>query len=204
MQGSTCAFVESIMRTAGCSTGLFTSPHLVDIRERFRFNGKPVSEELFTKHFWAVWDLLKAHDSPTTPMPTYFRFLTLLGLYMFIHEKVQVVVLEVGLGGRWDATNVVPAPVVCGVTSLGYDHVELLGHTLTLIAGEKAGIFKPNVPAFTSPQDPEAMASLQRRADELQIPLKEAEPLEKLFSTLDPASGCDKLTLGLAGSHQVR
>ena len=137
-------------------------------------------------------------------MPTYFRFLTLLGLHMFIYEKVGVVVLEVGLGGRWDATNVVPSPVVCGVTSLGYDHVELLGHTLTEIAGEKAGIFKPKVPAFTSPQDAEAMASLQRRADELQIPLKVVDPLEELYCTLDPACGIDKLTLGLAGTHQVR
>jgi hypothetical protein len=123
--------------------------------------------------------------------------------WMPVLMKVQVVILEVGLGGRWDATNVVPAPVVCGVTSLGYDHVELLGHTLALIAGEKAGIFKPNVPAFTSPQDPEAMESLERRANELQIPLTVVSPLDMLFNKLDPASGSDHLTLGLAGSHQV-
>jgi len=199
-KGSTCAFAESILREAGCSTGLFTSPHLVDIRERFRINGEPVAKEIFVLRFWEVWDRLQAKVTPEFPMPTYFRFLTLLGLHIFIQQKVQAVVLEVGLGGRWDATNVVPAPKVCGVSSLGYDHMELLGHTLREIAGEKAGIFKAGVPAFTSPQEEEAMLSLQARADQLQIPLEVVTPITE-YST-DPASGLQTVELGLAGEHQ--
>jgi folylpolyglutamate synthase/dihydrofolate synthase len=100
--------------------------------------------------------------------PPYFYFLTLLALRVFHAERVDVAVLEVGLGGRWDATNVVPAPAVCGITSLGYDHMDILGHTLTLIAGEKAGIIKAGVPAVTTTQPEEARVVLEQRAQELQ------------------------------------
>jgi folylpolyglutamate synthase/dihydrofolate synthase len=100
--------------------------------------------------------------------PPYFYFLTLLALRVFHAERVDVAVLEVGLGGRWDATNVVPAPAVCGITSLGYDHMEVLGHTLTLIAAEKAGIMKAGVPAVTTSQPEEARIVLERVAHELQ------------------------------------
>jgi folylpolyglutamate synthase len=102
-------------------------------------------------------------------MPPYFYFLTLLALRVFHAERVDVAVLEVGLGGRWDATNVVPAPAVCGITSLGYDHMDILGHTLTLIAGEKAGIMKSGVPAVTTEQPDEAAVVLRARAEELQV-----------------------------------
>ena len=102
-------------------------------------------------------------------MPPYFYFLTLLALRVFHAERVDVVVLEVGLGGRWDATNVVPAPVVCGITSLGYDHMDILGHTLTLIAGEKAGIMKRGVAAVTTEQPEEAAVVLRARAADLQV-----------------------------------
>jgi folylpolyglutamate synthase len=100
--------------------------------------------------------------------PPYFYFLTLLALRVFHAERVDVAVLEVGLGGRWDATNVVPAPAVCGITSLGYDHMDILGHTLTLIAGEKAGILKAGVPAVTTTQPEEARVVLEQRAQKLQ------------------------------------
>jgi len=102
-------------------------------------------------------------------MPPYFYFLTLLALRVFHAERVDVAVLEVGLGGKWDATNVVPAPAVCGITSLGYDHMDILGHTLTLIAGEKAGIMKRGVPAVTTEQPEEAAAVLRARAAEMQV-----------------------------------
>jgi folylpolyglutamate synthase/dihydropteroate synthase len=102
-------------------------------------------------------------------LPPFFYFLTLLALRIFHHERVDVAVLEVGLGGRWDATNLVPSPAVCGISSLGYDHMEILGHTLTEIAGEKAGIFKPGVPAVSAPEQPaEAAAVLERQAEKLQ------------------------------------
>lgn len=190
-KGSTCAFTERMLRESGFRTGLFTSPHLLDVRERFRLNGEEVHKDIFLDHFWWCWDRLKA-DNPK--LPGFFRFCTLLGLRMFAAEKVDVAILEVGLGGRLDATNVVKSPVVCGIASLGFDHMELLGDTLAKIAWEKAGIFKAGVPAFTAPQKEEAMGSLQKRASQLGITLEEARPLEEY--------GLHDLQLGLGGEHQ--
>lgn len=190
-KGSTCAFTERMLRESGFRTGLFTSPHLLDVRERFRLNGEEISKDRFLDHFWWCWDRLKADNEK---LPGFFRFCTLLGLRMFTAEKVDVAILEVGLGGRLDATNVVKSPVVCGIASLGYDHMELLGNTLAKIAWEKAGIFKAGVPAFTAPQKEEAMGSLQKRARELGITLEEAPPLEEY--------GLHDLQLGLGGDHQ--
>ncbi|KAH8958519.1 hypothetical protein BDL97_06G029200 [Sphagnum fallax] len=193
-KGSTCAFVESMLRASGFRTGLFTSPHLFDIRERFRFNGVEVPKDIFLHHFWWCWDRLQADAGPEGKMPGFFRFLTILAIRMFTAEQVDVAILEVGLGGRLDATNVVRSPVVCGVASLGYDHMELLGNTLAMIAGEKAGIFKAGVPAFTAPQPKEAMDVLLKRAKELSISLEIAPTLESY--------GVENVQLGLEGEHQ--
>ena len=114
-------------------------------------------------------------------MPGYFRFLTLLGYYVFMKEGVNVAIMEVGLGGRIDSTNVVKRPVVCGIASLGFDHTELLGDTLAKIAREKAGIFKAGVPAYTMIQEGEAMETLQVCAKEVGIDLT----LSKELSTYD-------------------
>ncbi|CAI7798884.1 unnamed protein product [Closterium sp. NIES-53] len=111
-KGSTCAMAESMLRASGHTTGLFTSPHLVDVRERFRLNGEMVSVDTFLKHFWWCYDRCKeAASSPSSPipMPAYFRFLTLLALRIFTHTQVDVAILEVGIGGRFDATNIVNA-----------------------------------------------------------------------------------------------
>ncbi|CAI5968599.1 unnamed protein product [Closterium sp. NIES-65] len=191
-QGSTCAMAESMLRASGHTTGLFTSPHLVDVRERFRLNGEMVPVDTFLQHFWWCYDRCKeAASSPSSPipMPAYFRFLTLLALRIFTHTQVDVAILEVGIGGRFDATNIVKRPAVCGVSSLGFDHMELLGNTLALIAGEKAGIFKAGVPAVTAPQEEEAMEVLRQRAAELQV----ARPWHEV------APG---VRVGLAGRHQ--
>ncbi|XP_021901143.1 folylpolyglutamate synthase-like [Carica papaya] len=166
LEGSTCTFTESILRNCGFRTGLFTSPHLIDIRERFRLNGVEICEEKFLTYFWWCYNRL----------------------------KVDVVILEVGLGGRFDATNVVQAPVVCGISSLGYDHMEILGNTLGEIAGEKAGIFKREVPAFTVPQPEEAMGVLEERASKLDVHLQVAQPLDE--------SLLNGQKLGLEGEHQ--
>ncbi|XP_047943849.1 folylpolyglutamate synthase isoform X1 [Salvia hispanica] len=190
-KGSTCTFTESILRSCGFHTGLFTSPHLIDVRERFRLGGSDVCEEKFLEYFWWCWDRLKERTSDEVPMPTYFRFLALLAFKIFAAEGVDVVILEVGLGGKFDATNVVESPVVCGIASLGYDHMEILGNTLGQIAGEKAGIFKSGVPAFTIPQPEEAMAVLVQKASELGVNLQEADPMHP-----------SDLHLGLAGEHQ--
>ncbi|GJN09336.1 hypothetical protein PR202_ga27336 [Eleusine coracana subsp. coracana] len=136
----------------------------------------------------------KEKTDDDVPMPPYFRFLALLAFKIFSAEQVDVAVLEVGLGGKFDATNVVKAPVVCGISSLGYDHMEILGNTLGEIAGEKAGIFKKGVPAYTAPQTEEAMMSLKQRASELGISLQVADPLEPHQLKNQP--------LGLHGEHQ--
>ncbi|GLT69053.1 hypothetical protein SLA2020_412350 [Shorea laevis] len=128
------------------------------------------------------------------PMPTYFRFLALLAFKIFAAEQVDVAILEVGLGGKFDATNLVQAPIVCGISSLGYDHMEILGNTLGEIAGEKAGIFKHGAPAFTVPQPDEAMRVLEEKASKLDVHLQVAPPL-----VADLLNG---LKLGLEGEHQ--
>jgi len=197
-KGSTCAFVDACLRRAGTRTGLYTSPHLVDIRERYRIDGRPVSKTTFTRNFWWLHAKLRETCEADLGMPAYFRFLTLLGFRIFTERAVDAVVLEVGLGGRLDATNVIRRPAVCGVTSLGLDHVEVLGDTVGKIAREKAGIFKPHCPAITSPQVPEAMQALERRAAEVDgCSLTTARPLREWRTP----SG-DPIRLGLAGKHQ--
>ncbi|KAH9324310.1 hypothetical protein KI387_004488, partial [Taxus chinensis] len=193
-KGSTCAFAESILRACGYRTGLFTSPHLIDICERYRLNGMEIEQETFLKHFWWCWHQLKDDCTKDVPMPNYFRLLTLVAFKIFTAEKVDVAILEVGLGGKYDATNVVKSPVVCGIASLGFDHMEILGDTLSQIAGEKAGIFKPRVPAITVPQPEEAMEVLKDKASELSVPLQVALPLS--------LSSLGGFKLSLAGDHQ--
>ncbi|KAG8646571.1 hypothetical protein MANES_09G016200v8 [Manihot esculenta] len=141
-KGSTCAFCEAILRECGFRTGLFTSPHLIDVRERFRIDGFDISEDKFLLHFWDCWNQLKEHVSDDLPMPPLFQFLTVLAFKIFVCEKVDVAIIEVGLGGKRDSTNVIKEPVVCGITPLGMDHTEVLGNTLGCIASHKAGIFK--------------------------------------------------------------
>eukprot|EP00268_Persea_americana_P056909 TRINITY_DN6771_c0_g1_i9.p1 TRINITY_DN6771_c0_g1~~TRINITY_DN6771_c0_g1_i9.p1 ORF type:complete len:344 (+),score=76.24 TRINITY_DN6771_c0_g1_i9:1565-2596(+) len=153
-----------------------------------------ICEEKFLAYFWWCWDKLKEKNNEDVPMPTYFRFLVLLGFKIFAEEQVDVAILEVGLGGKFDATNVVQSPIVCGISSLGYDHMEILGNTLGEIAGDKAGIFKHGVPAFTVPQPQEAMSALEYRASQLGITLQVATPLDiRLLNGQQ---------LGLDGEHQ--
>ncbi|XP_043816861.1 folylpolyglutamate synthase isoform X2 [Manihot esculenta] len=193
-KGSTCTFTESILRHCGFHTGLFTSPHLIDVRERFRLDGEDICEEKFLAYFWWCYDRLKEKTTEDIPMPTYFRFLALLAFKIFAAEQVDVAILEVGLGGTFDATNVVQTHVVCGISSLGYDHMEILGNTLGEIAGEKAGIFKNGVPAFTVPQPDEAMRVLEEKASKRDVPLQVAPPLDSNL--------LNGLKLGLEGEHQ--
>ncbi|XP_057960175.1 folylpolyglutamate synthase-like isoform X1 [Malania oleifera] len=193
-KGSTCTFTESILRNCGFRTGLFTSPHLIDIRERFRLDGIDICEKKFLAYFWWCWATLKEKTNEDIPMPTLFHFLALLAFKIFAAEQVDVAILEVGIGGKFDATNVVQTPVVCGISSLGYDHMEILGHTLAEIAGEKAGIFKHGVPAFTVSQPDEAMRVLEEKASNLDVDLQVAPPLD--------ANLLNGLQLGLDGEHQ--
>lgn len=193
-KGSTCSFAESVLRNCGFHTGLFTSPHLIDVRERFLLDGAQICEQKFLAYFWWCYDRLKEKTNDDIPMPTYFRFLALLAFKIFSAEQVDVAIMEVGLGGKFDATNVVQAPIVCGISSLGYDHMEILGNTLGQIAGEKAGILKESVPAFTVPQPEEAMSVLEENASKLNVNLQVASPLDPNL--------LNGLQLGLDGEHQ--
>lgn len=198
-KGSTCAFTESILRRGyGLRTGLFTSPHLVYPNERIRINGVPLSDEKFVRYFWEVHDTLQATSTPDLGLPPFFRFLTLMGFKAFIEEGVDVAIIEVGLGGRTDATNCLSKPAATGITSLGYDHMEVLGDTIEEIAFEKAGILKKDCPAVCSPQVESALEVVQERA------LKVGVRCFSLVDTIDSylPDGMDMPLLGIAGDVQ--
>ncbi|XP_069039402.1 folylpolyglutamate synthase, mitochondrial isoform X3 [Lepisosteus oculatus] len=196
-KGSTCAFTERILRNCGLRTGFYSSPHLVQVRERIRINGQPISKELFTKYFWQVYGRLdETKDSHYGSMPAYFRFLTILAFHVFLQEKVDLAVIEVGIGGAYDCTNIIRRPWVCGVSSLGIDHTSILGDTIEKIAWQKGGIFKPGVPAFTVKQLESPMNVLKARAEEIGCSLQVCPDLEEY------ESGGERLRLGLEGDHQ--
>lgn len=150
-KGSTASMCESILRRRySCVTGMFTSPHLIDIRERIRVNGSPVSREVFGKAYWQVRKRLESYSENSGDLPLlpgYFRMLVLVALYVFSRYSptIDVIILEVGMGGRYDATNIIDTDqrnVVCGIAQLDFDHTRVLGDTLEQIAWEKGGIFK--------------------------------------------------------------
>lgn len=156
-KGSTAHLTEALLREAGYKTGLYTSPHLIDLRERIRLDGKPVAEGDFTRLLAAMEPHLRRLK------PTYFEIMTAAAFLLFADQGVDYAVVEVGLGGRLDATNVI-LPAACAITTIDYDHMDKLGHTLTAIAGEKAGIIKPGVPVVSSPQPAAARKVLRARA----------------------------------------
>ncbi|XP_055087445.1 folylpolyglutamate synthase, mitochondrial isoform X1 [Periophthalmus magnuspinnatus] len=196
-KGSTCAFTERILRSYGFRTGFYSSPHLVQVRERIRINGQPIGKELFAKYFWQVYGrLYETKDVNDGEMPGYFRFLTILAFHVFLQEKVDLAIIEVGIGGAYDCTNIIRRPWVCGISSLGIDHTQLLGDTMEKIAWQKGGIFKPGVPAFTVKQPEEAMMVLKDRAKEIGCSLQVCPGL------MDYDTDGGPIWLGLAGQHQ--
>ncbi len=173
-KGSTAAFLERILRDAGFRTGLNTSPHLERINERIRISGEEIADqrfaEIFTRIHAVIEELLA--EGKLRAHPTYFECVTALAFEAFARERVEFAVIEVGLGGRLDATNVV-TPLVSVITRIDFDHENFLGHSLREIAGEKAGILKAQVPAVFAAQLPEARAVLLERAKELRCPVVE-------------------------------
>ena len=166
-KGSVCAMIDSICCAQGYRTGLFISPHLVTFRERIRVNGEMISEDAVADGLTMIRDLIADWD----PHPTFFEVTTALALKHFSEAKIDVVVLETGLGGRLDATNAVRSDVSV-ITPIGLDHEMWLGHTLAEIAGEKAGIIKPAVPVVSAPQRPEAEQVIRARATECGSPMQ--------------------------------
>ncbi|KFG78430.1 Folylpolyglutamate synthase [Metarhizium anisopliae] len=182
-KGSTCAFVDSILsqyqrsKSTPSKTGLFISPHLIAVRERIRIDSAPISEDLFAKYFFQVWDRLGEsntcpEDAAPGSRPLYARYLTLMSWHAFLQEGVDCAVYETGIGGEFDATNIVERPVASGISTLGIDHVFVLGDTVDKIAWHKAGIMKPGSPAFTVEQVPSAAEVLQTRAKDKGVDLK--------------------------------
>jgi dihydrofolate synthase/folylpolyglutamate synthase len=159
-KGSTAAFVESILRAAGRRTGLYTSPHLHTWRERVQVDRRPIAKADVAAWIERLHPLVEAMRDGEQGSPTYYEISTALALGYFAEQGVDAAVLEVGLGGRLDATNVV-TPRVAVITTIGYDHVEILGHTLGAIATEKAGIIKPGGRAVSAAQEPEALAAIE-------------------------------------------
>ena len=171
-KGSTCAFLTSILREAGYSCGLFTSPHLVVINERFQINEKDISNEVFLDAFCKVKELADELVKEGNYHPTYFEFLFLMGMVIFADAGVDYVVLETGLGGRLDATSATEDPEVCVITSIGLDHMEYLGNTVEQIAGEKAGIIRPGVPVFYAQSAEESDRVIEKTAAQLRSSCK--------------------------------
>lgn len=169
-KGSTCAFITSVLREAGYSCGLFTSPHLVKINERFQINEVSVSDEKFLEAFIKVKKLADELTAQGDYHPTYFEMLFLMGMLIFADAKVDYVTLETGLGGRLDATTSIEDPVACVITSISLDHMQYLGDTVTEIAGEKAGIIVPGVPVIYDGNDQEAGKVIGEKARQLDSP----------------------------------
>ncbi|MFT3768316.1 MAG: folylpolyglutamate synthase/dihydrofolate synthase family protein [Minicystis sp.] len=203
-KGSTSAMVESVARAAGLRTGLYTSPHLCRFAERIRIDGAPIADEPFERALGAVLDRCRADL-------TFFESITVAAFQAFREAKVDVVVLEVGLGGRLDATNVIERPVAAGVTSISLEHTAILGETLDAIAREKAGIFKRGAPVVLGPLPEEA----ERAATEMAIGVG-AGPIVRVGKEIRVAFDGSETTiegpgegervmveLRLAGAHQA-
>jgi dihydrofolate synthase / folylpolyglutamate synthase len=183
-KGSVCAMIDSVCRSAGIKTGLFTSPHLVRFNERIQISGSPIDDEAVVRGIRQIREVIDEERHPT-----FFEITTALAFDYFRDQAVDLVVLETGLGGRLDATNVVN-PLVSVLTSIDLDHQSWLGHALGEIAFEKAGIIKPGVPVVSGPQLPEVRIVLEQIAADRSASLSYVDvPVEDLF-------------IGLAGSHQ--
>jgi dihydrofolate synthase/folylpolyglutamate synthase len=211
-KGSTCAIIASVLRLAGYRTGLYTSPHLNDPRERIQVDGQLLGEAEWTASFEAVHgasERLLAREE-IDGHPGFFETVTAMAFVAFSLARVEIVVLEVGLGGRLDATNVIE-PEIAVITPVDFDHEAYLGNSIESIAAEKAGILKPGRPAVFAAQRPDALKVLEHRALELDIPVRhsshwrvEALQLDRYGSRFTLAADEEiALECPLAGEHQV-
>lgn len=207
-KGSTCAIIASILRQAGHRTGLYTSPHLIEPTERIQIDGAPVMPDQFAETFEFVHACAEklVREGKLDAHPSYFETITAMALIIF-RARCDIGVMEVGLGGRLDATNVISARL-CVITPIAYDHEAFLGNTLESIAFEKAGILKPGVPVIFAKQPAAAEAVVTNRANELgcritrtsdaRLQRVEAGPYGSCFALDDNVYEC-----ALAGRHQI-
>lgn len=213
-KGSTACMTAAMLQNAGIKVGVYTSPHFVTLRERIVIDGRMISEPEFAR---VIRKVAAAADRLKGEQPTFFELVTAAAMLYFAHNKVDLAVMEAGLGGRLDSTNVIK-PEVCGLTSISYDHVAQLGNTLEKIAEEKAGIFKPGVPVVSAPQLPGVKAVFQRVAARVGCDLKFVRddlPFSCRFESsritgphirvcmTTPTSRFDHLPVPLLGEHQA-
>ena len=213
-KGSTAAMLSSMLQGSGSNVGVYSSPHVLDIRERITINDTWISEQEFVK---LTNKLLTAHTNAKGTKPTFFELMTAMAFLHFAARKVDIAVIEAGLGGRLDATNVIK-PEACAITSISFDHVDQLGSTLECIAQEKAGILKARVPAVSAPQPPEVMNALKKVASNVGTTLMFAgEDIEFSYrfessrlvgphtrvSVSTPTSRFEHLHVPLLGEHQA-
>lgn len=203
-KGSTAAMTASVLQTAGYRTGLYTSPHLMRYNERMQIDGVPISDEDFVEAASQVQRVCEQLGG----VPIVFEVLTLMALWYFAQQHCDIVVLEVGIGGLLDSTNVIPSPKAAIITQLGMDHTETLGNTLEEIAAQKGGIIKEGTPTVMALQEPSAVAVVQQICDKHHAPLALADP-ERLRVLDASVAGqmledreYGKLKLPLAGEHQ--
>jgi dihydrofolate synthase/folylpolyglutamate synthase len=211
-KGSTSHMLAAILQTAGYKTGLYTSPHLKDFRERIRINGQMISEQ-------EVIDFVAAHKQDFEDIrPSFFEMTVGLAFDIFAREKVDIAIVEVGLGGRLDSTNII-TPLLSVITNIGWDHMNILGDSLALIAGEKAGIIKPGIPVIIGEYQPEVADIFIEKASQENSPISFASELLRDVAVKQPSTneflevelksaGVEntllKFDLDLTGSYQVK
>jgi dihydrofolate synthase / folylpolyglutamate synthase len=204
-KGSTCAFLRAIAEAAGLRVHVYTSPHLVRFHERIRLAGRLVEEDALT-------EALEAVERANAGAPiTVFEITTAVAFQLFAEVPADLLVLEVGLGGRFDATNVVARPAATAITSVSMDHMDFLGDTLGAIAAEKAGILKPGAPCATGRQEPAALAVIEARAQEIGAPLSARDAAWRIaprgdaagLRYEDAAGTLDLPAPGLIGPYQA-
>lgn len=211
-KGSVCAYCASVLQAAGKKVGMFTSPHLVKINERFCIQGKPVSDEKLVRAFEKVKPVMDDMTAEGLAHPTFFETMLAMGLLLFQEAHAEWVLLETGMGGRLDATNVVD-PKLTAITSIGMDHMEYLGDTLEKIAEEKAGIIKPGVPVVFAEGEAAVNRVICQKAEKLHAPCylvsgKDVKTLKKDDKTIaffaeNRYYGNVYLTLSTIGTYQI-
>jgi dihydrofolate synthase/folylpolyglutamate synthase len=217
-KGSVCYMLEAALRGCGLSTGMFVSPHVLDVRERIQLDGRPIPKRLFASLVSRLAPFVSSvRPSSVVPRPdavavSYFELTTAMAFLLFAERQPDYSVVEVGLGGRLDATNL-SDPAISVITRIGYDHLKVLGETLTKIAGEKAGIMRKDRLVVIGEQEPEALAALKRKAGEVGARLLRSKSVVSVRSveSVRPGSflsvrcgiGSGRIRLPLLGAHQV-
>lgn len=194
-KGSVCAFIDSVLREAGFHVGLFTSPHLIKPNERIKIDGMNISDEVFLSAFNKVYEAIHVHKEEKIIHPSFFEFIFLMSLLVFKESNLKYVILEVGLGGRLDTTNVIEGQLVSVITSLSLEHTEILGDTIEQIAMEKAGIIKDKVPVIYDAADKRAAAVIEEEAEKhgcsvCQITKKNIKLIKKNNYSVDFSLNC--------------